>query len=72
MVEIFLDWKSISKETGKAFLDIAVAFVIFALIQPFVKGELDTKLLLIAFFGFLINLTIGIFLIGIGGCKDDS
>ncbi len=72
MLYATVNFKEASKEVGKGFINIGVAFIIFALIQPFVKGEINTKLFLIAVFGFFISILIGALLVAFGGEKDDT
>ncbi len=67
-----MDFKEASKEVGKGFINIGVAFVVFALIQPFVKGEFNIKLFLVAIFGFFISTFIGSLFIAFGGKKNDT
>ena len=67
-----MNYKEGLKEVGKAIINIGVATVIFAIIQPLVKGEFSTTLGIIAFIVFIVFSTIGFFLISAGGSKNDS
>jgi len=67
-----VDFRESSKEVGKGFINIGVAFVIFALIQPFVKGEFNINLFLVAIFGFFVSTLIGSLFIAFGGKKNDT
>ncbi|EDP73742.1 hypothetical protein [Hydrogenivirga sp. 128-5-R1-1] len=63
-------FKNVANELGKTFLNISVAVLVFLLLQPFVKGELTFKLVIMAVGGFLINVIAGSVLIYLGG--DDN
>ena len=64
--------KNIANELGKTFFNIAVAILVFVLLQPFVKGELTKFLVGTAFIGISFSLLIGSILLYFGGSKDDS
>ena len=66
-----MDFKEASKEVGKGFINIGVAFIIFALIQPFVKGEFSIKLFFTAILGFFVSILIGSLFIAFGGERND-
>ena len=67
-----MDFKEGFKEFGKALINIGVAAIIFAIIQPFVKGEFSAKLGVIALIMFLSLSGVGILLISLGGKKNDN
>ncbi|WP_197017095.1 hypothetical protein [Persephonella sp. IF05-L8] len=52
-------FKNIANELGKGFINLAIAFVIFAFLQPLVKEKLTAKLLYIAVFGFILFAVFG-------------
>ena len=64
--------KKVAFELGKGFINLAIAFVIFAFLQPFVKGELTDKLLFTALSGAFGFLIFGSILIYIGGDDCDE
>ena len=64
-------FKNIANELGKGFINLAVAFVIFAFLQPLVKEKLTAKLLYIAVFGFILFVTIGSILLYLGGKNNE-
>ncbi|EDP74151.1 hypothetical protein [Hydrogenivirga sp. 128-5-R1-1] len=64
--------KNVANELGKTFFNIAVAIVVFMLLQPFVKGELSFKLIVITVMGFTISLFIGAVLLYFAGGKKDE
>ncbi len=66
-----MDFKEGFKEFGKALINIGVASVIFAIIQPIVKGEFSGKLGIIALIMFLTLSSVGILLISLGGKNND-
>lgn len=67
-----MDFKEGFKEFGKALINIGVAAIIFAIIQPFVKGEFSAKLGIIALIMFLSLSGVGILLISLGGKENDN
>lgn len=64
-----MDFKEGFKEVGKAIINVGVGTVLFAIVQPFVKGEFSTTLGITAFFTFILFLLIGSFLISAGVIK---
>ena len=59
------------EEVGKAIINIGVAVIIFAIVQPVVNGKFSTRLGLIAFFAFLLLLITGFWLVSYGGDRDE-
>ncbi len=59
------------EEVGKAIINIGVAVIIFAIVQPVVNGKFSARLGLIAFFAFLFLLITGFWLVSYGGDKND-
>ena len=64
-----MNFREASKEIGKGFINIGVAFVIFALIQPLVNDKISIKLFVVAVIGATVFMIIGGALVGIGGDK---
>jgi len=63
--------KKAVEETGKHFLNVAVALIIFAILQPIIKGEFNLKTGIIFVTAYIVILLIGNLLIAFGG-KDDG
>lgn len=59
------------EEAGKHLLNIGVAIIVFAILQPIVKNEFSLKSSLIFAFVYLIIFAIAIFLIALGGKEDE-
>ncbi len=51
------------KEVGKQILNIGVAVIVFAIIQPLMKNELNVDVLVIALFVYIALTLFGAFLI---------
>jgi ABC-type Mn2+/Zn2+ transport system permease subunit len=70
-----LNWKKGLKrafeEAGKHLLNIGVAIIVFAILQPIVKNEFSLKSSLIFGIVYLIIFAIAVFLIIIGGDEDE-
>ncbi|WP_297453351.1 hypothetical protein [Persephonella sp.] len=66
-----MDFREGLNEFGKALINIGVASIIFAIIQPLVKNEFSSKLGIIALIMFIILSGIGILLISLGGKNND-
>ncbi|EDP73463.1 hypothetical protein [Hydrogenivirga sp. 128-5-R1-1] len=66
-----MNWKISAKEVGKGFINIGVAFIVFALIQPIINNNLSLKTTLIALVGFSLSVLVGSLLIAFGGKSDD-
>lgn len=62
------------KEAGKHLLNIAVAIIVFAVIQPAVNKEFDVLVAVISIAFYLVIFSIGIYLIKKGQSeeKDES
>ena len=67
-----MDFKDGFKEVGKAIINVGVGTVLFAIVQPIVKGEFSTTLGLLAFLAFILFLFIGFIFISFGGKDNDS
>ncbi len=63
--------KKAFEEVGKHFLNIGVAIIVFAILQPIVKSEFSPKSSLIFAVVYLIIFTIAVFLITLGGREDE-
>lgn len=63
--------KKAFEEVGKHFLNIGVAVIVFAILQPIVKSEFSPKSSLIFAVLYLIIFTIAVFLIMLGGREDE-
>ncbi len=59
--------KKVFEEIGKHFLNIGVAIVVFAILQPIIKGEFDIKISLVFGFIYLVIVLISAILIAVGG-----
>ncbi len=57
------------KEIGKQLLNLAIAIVVFAIIQPLVKGDINPIIAIISVSLYFILTTIGGVLIKIGEGK---
>lgn len=60
------------EEFGKQLLNIGVAIIVFAVIQPFINHSYNFNDIVIAIFAYVIITLTGIFLIEFGGGKDDA
>jgi len=60
------------EEVGKAIINIGVASVVFAVIQPIVNDEFSPVLSTGAIFVFILLATIGFFVVSLGGDCDDK
>ena len=60
-------YKIAFEELGKHSLNIGVAVIVFAIIQPIVGGSLNFKIAIFASIFYVILLTIGVFFLYIGG-----
>lgn len=63
--------KKAFEEIGKHLLNIGVAIIVFAILQPIVKDKFDVKIALSFGIIYLIVFTIAVFLIAIGGNRDE-
>jgi len=63
--------KETLKELGKASLTIAVAWVVFGIIQPVFSNSFSVLSGLIAMVGFLSFLAVGVILLNKGSRRDD-
>ena len=63
--------KETLKELGKASLTIAVAWVVFGIIQPVFSGNFSLSSGLTAILGFLSFLGVGVILLNRGSRRDD-
>jgi len=61
-----LNWKKALGETGKHFQNIGVAIIVFAILQPILKGRFDLKISLIFAIIYVAILAISILLLSIG------
>ncbi len=59
------------KEVGKQILNIGVAIVVFAIIQPFIKHEFDLITTLFAIIFYVASTILGAYLIRKGGKKNE-
>lgn len=70
-----MNWKKGLKkafeEVGKHLLNIGVAIIVFAILQPIVKNEFSPKSSLIFAIVYLIIFTIAVFLIVVGGRENE-
>jgi len=60
------------KEFGKHLLNIAVAIIVFAIIQPLIKGNLHPEIVIYSIIVYIIVVIVGMFFIRKGGKKDDN
>ena len=58
-------------ELGKGFINIGVAFVIFAIIQPFVKENITLKVVIASIIFSIIFFSVGVILSSINGDEND-
>ncbi len=58
------------KEVGKQILNIGVAIVVFAIIQPFIKHKIDVITTFFAFLSYIALTLIGAYLIKKGGKQE--
>ena len=61
-----------AEEIAKHFLNIGVAIIVFAILQPLVKNEFSLKSSLVFAIIYLIVFLLAVFLIIIGGSEDDE
>ncbi len=59
------------KELGKHFLNLAVAVIVFMILQPLVSPNISNKFYLIGMISYLIIVISGFFLIIIGKKLED-
>ena len=59
------------EEIGKHLLNIGVAIIVFAILQPIIKDKFDIKIALSFGIIYLIIFTIAVILIAIGGNNDE-
>ena len=59
------------EEVGKAVINIGVAVIVFAIIQPIVNGKFSMTLIGSALAMFVLLETIGFFLVSYGGDEDE-
>ncbi len=66
--------KEYLKELGKQLLNIGVAIVVFAIIQPLMKGDLKPSIAIYSIITYIIITTFGLFFVklGEGENKNDS
>ena len=65
-----MKYKKGLEEVGKAIINIGVASVVFAVIQPIVNDKFSPTLSIGAIFVFIALGTIGFFLVSVGGYCD--
>jgi uncharacterized membrane protein (DUF441 family) len=63
--------KKAFEEAGKHLLNIGVAIIVFAILQPILKNEFSLKSSLIFAVVYLLIFAIAIFLIAIGGEENE-
>jgi len=61
-----MSWRIASLELGKQLLNIGVAGLVFAFIQPLVHGELTVEKSIWAIIWYAVFTSIGVFLIAFG------
>ena len=66
-----MNWKKPLEETGKHLQNIGVAIIVFAILQPILKGEFALKTSLIFAAIYVVILVISIILLALGGEKDE-
>ncbi|RUM49163.1 MAG: hypothetical protein DSY47_04070 [Hydrogenothermus sp.] len=59
------------EEVGKAIINIGVAVIIFAIIQPIVNGKFSATLTLGAIFIFILLEAISFFIVSYGGEENE-
>ncbi len=62
-----MNWKEAFQEVGKQLLNVAVAGLVFALLQPIVHRELTINLIVVAALWYFLFTLIGVLFIAIGG-----
>ncbi|WP_164930571.1 hypothetical protein [Aquifex aeolicus] len=63
--------KKTLEEIGKHYLNIGVAIIVFAIIQPIVQGKFNIKVALYFGLAYFIVFSIAIILLVIGGSCDE-
>ena len=58
-------------ELGKGFINLGVAFLVFAVIQPFVKNNIDLKTSFVSIMFSSILFIVGVLLSSLGGKKSE-
>jgi len=58
------------KEFGKHLLNVAVAIIVFSIIQPLVKGDLHPDIVIYSIVAYIIVVTTGMFFIRKGAKND--
>ena len=61
-----MNWRKAFSEVGKQFLNIAVAGLVFAFIQPFVHEELKFNMTLFSAIWYITFTVVGFLLIALG------
>lgn len=59
------------EEVGKAIINIGVAVIVFAIIQPIVNGKFSITLIISALGMFVLLAILGFFLVSYGGDRDE-
>ena len=62
-----MNWRTASQEVGKQLLNIAVAGLVFALLQPLVQQELTLELIAVAALWYFLFTLAGTLFVAIGG-----
>ncbi len=58
-------------ELGKGFINIGIAFVVFAIIQPFVKESITLKVVIASIIFSIIFFSVGVILSSMNGEEND-
>ncbi len=66
-----MDIKESFKEYGKHLLNIGVAIIVFAILQPIVKGEFKTSTAIYFIIAYIFVSVLGNVFIAVGGKKDE-
>jgi hypothetical protein len=67
-----MNWFKGLNELGKSFMNLAVALIVFAIIQPFVKGEFSISITVVSVVISAILFFIGVSLSSLGGRDHES
>lgn len=64
--------KKAFEEIGKHFLNIAVAIVVFAILQPIIKKTFDIGTAILFIIAYFVVMVVGTIFIIIGGSEDEQ
>ena len=67
-----MNWFKGLNELGKGLINLAVAIIVFAVVQPLVKGSFSWDTSVASFFVSVILISIGVFFASLKGDKNEQ